>query len=76
MKTDAKSPTRQQAEGNWKQFKGKVKEAWGVLTDDDLDRYEGRKDQLVGRIQEATGEAREAVRERIDKIARETRYRV
>lgn len=76
MKTDVPSPTRQKAEGNWKQFKGKVQEAWGVLTDDDLDRHEGRLDQLVGRIQEATGEAREAIRNRIDQIARETRYRV
>lgn len=36
--------------GNWKQFKGKVKEQWGKLTDDDMDVAEGKRDQLVGRI--------------------------
>lgn len=41
--------------GNWKQFKGKVKEKWGQLTDDDLDVVEGKRDQLVGRIQERYG---------------------
>ena len=38
-------------EGNWKQFKGKVKEQWGKLTDDDLDRIAGYRDQLEGKIQ-------------------------
>lgn len=42
-------------EGNWKQFKGKAKEQWGKLTDDDLDVIAGKRDQLVGRIQEAYG---------------------
>ena len=38
-------------EGNWKQFKGKVKEQWGKLTDDDIDRMAGQREQLVGKIQ-------------------------
>jgi uncharacterized protein YjbJ (UPF0337 family) len=38
-------------EGNWLQFKGKVKEQWGKLTDDDLDVIAGKRDQLLGRIQ-------------------------
>ena len=42
-------------EGNWKQFTGKVKEKWGKLTDDDLTAIAGKKDQLVGRIQERYG---------------------
>ena len=70
------SPKVQQAKGNWKQFKGKLQEAWGDLTDDELDQYEGRRKQLEGHIQERTGESREAVRERIDAIARETKYNV
>lgn len=41
--------------GNWKQFKGKVKEQWDKLTDDDIDAEEGKRDQLVGRIQESYG---------------------
>ena len=42
-------------QGNWKQFRGRVKEQWGELTDDDLDRIEGKRDQLVGSIQEKYG---------------------
>ncbi len=36
--------------GNWKQFKGTVKEKWGKLTDDDMTVIEGKRDQLVGKI--------------------------
>lgn len=46
---------KDQADGNWKQFKGKVKEQWGKLTDDDLTIVEGKRDQLVGKIQERYG---------------------
>lgn len=42
-------------EGNWKQFKGKVREQWGNLTDDHLDSIGGKRDQLVGKIQEIYG---------------------
>jgi uncharacterized protein YjbJ (UPF0337 family) len=42
-------------EGNWKQVKGKIRERWGKLTDDDLDRIAGHKDVLVGRLQELYG---------------------
>ena len=45
--------------GNWKQFKGKVQEQWGKLTNDDLDVIEGRREQLLGRIQERHGIARD-----------------
>ena len=41
--------------GNWKQFKGKAKEQWGKLTDDDMTVIEGKRDQLVGKIQERYG---------------------
>ena len=46
-------------EGNWKQFKGKVKAQWGKLTDDDLDVIAGKRDQLLGRIQERHGVAKD-----------------
>jgi uncharacterized protein YjbJ (UPF0337 family) len=42
-------------EGNWKQFSGKIKEKWGKLTDDDITAIGGKKDQLLGRIQERYG---------------------
>ena len=45
--------------GNWKQFKGKVKEQWGKLTDDDIDVVGGRRDQLAGKIQERYGIAKD-----------------
>jgi uncharacterized protein YjbJ (UPF0337 family) len=47
------------AAGKWKEMKGKVKEQWGKLTDDDLDRAEGKADQIVGALQKRYGYARE-----------------
>lgn len=52
-------------EGNWKQFKGKIKEQWGKLTDDDLDVIAGKRDQLVGRIQERSGIARDEAEKQV-----------
>ncbi|PWR20354.1 CsbD family protein [Zavarzinia aquatilis] len=52
--------------GNWKHTKGLIKEKWGELTDDDLTRAEGRKDQLIGRIQERYGRTREAAEREVD----------
>ena len=52
-------------EGNWKQFKGKVKEQWGKLTDDYLDVIAGKRDQLLGKLQERHGLAREAAAEQL-----------
>lgn len=50
--------------GNWKSAKGKVREQWGNLTDDDLDVIAGKRDQLIGSIQERYGKSRdEAERE-------------
>ena len=46
---------KEEAGGNWKQFKGNVKEQWGKLTDDDMTIIEGKRDQLVGKIQERYG---------------------
>ncbi len=42
-------------EGNWKQAKGKVKEQWGRLTEDHLDIIDGRRERLLGQIQESYG---------------------
>jgi len=53
-------------EGNWKQFKGKVKEEWGKLTDDDLTLLDGKKDSLVGKIQERYGIKRDEAERRVD----------
>jgi uncharacterized protein YjbJ (UPF0337 family) len=53
-------------EGNWKQMKGKVKEKWGNLTDDDLDRAAGQRDQLEGIIQKRYGIAKDQARKDVD----------
>jgi uncharacterized protein YjbJ (UPF0337 family) len=53
-------------EGNWKQFKGNVKEQWGKLTDDDLDEIAGKRDQLEGKIQERYGIEKDRVRREVD----------
>ena len=53
-------------EGNWKQIKGKVKEKWGDLTDDDMDKIAGRRDQLEGKIQERYGITKDQVRQDVD----------
>ena len=57
-------------EGNWAQFKGKVKAKWGKLTDDDLDRIEGRREELIGRIQERYGKSRDATDQEVNEFLR------
>ncbi len=52
--------------GNWKQFKGKVKEQWGKLTDDDLDVTEGNAQYLAGKLQERYGIAQDEAQRQID----------
>jgi len=51
----------QELQGQWNKLRGQVKEKWGQLTDDDLQIHGGNVDQLVGKIQQRTGEGREAI---------------
>jgi uncharacterized protein YjbJ (UPF0337 family) len=53
--------TTLEIKGDWNITKGKLKQKWAKLTDDDLQYVEGRQEELVGRIQKCTGETREAV---------------
>lgn len=53
-------------EGNWTQLKGKVKEQWGKLTDDDLDVVAGRRDQLAGKLQDRYGYAKDETEKQIN----------
>ena len=57
-----------QLEGKWQNAKGRIKEAWGSLTDDDLMRAEGNRDQLIGTIRDKTGEKVEDIGRRLDDI--------
>jgi uncharacterized protein YjbJ (UPF0337 family) len=52
-------------EGNWKQFKGRVREQWGRLTNDEVDVIAGRRDKLIGKLQEHYGIAREEAERQI-----------
>ena len=47
--------------GNWKQFSGLIQEKWGKLTNDDLDVIDGRRERLVGRLQELYGRERDEI---------------
>lgn len=53
-------------EGNWKQFSGKAQQQWGKLTNDDLDVVEGRRTELVGKIQERYGIAKDEAEQQVD----------
>jgi uncharacterized protein YjbJ (UPF0337 family) len=53
-------------QGQWTQLKGRVREQWGKLTDDDLDQIQGRSEQLIGRIQERYGVARDEAERQLD----------
>lgn len=52
--------------GNWNIAKGKLKQKWANLTDDDLRFEEGNQDELIGRIQKRTGQTREQVEKALD----------
>jgi uncharacterized protein YjbJ (UPF0337 family) len=56
------------AKGQWKQFRGQVKEQWGKLTDDDLDKIEGKRDQLLGAVQKRYGVARDEAEKQVSKF--------
>ncbi|PHN05063.1 CsbD family protein [Flavilitoribacter nigricans] len=62
------SATTDRIRGNWNQIKGKLKEEYGELTDNDLMYQEGKEDQLLGRIQERTGKSKQEIKDFIDRI--------
>lgn len=53
--------------GSWKTMKGKVREKWGKLTDDDLDVIAGKRDQLIGRLQQKYGYSKEQAENEVDR---------
>jgi uncharacterized protein YjbJ (UPF0337 family) len=56
-------------EGNWKQLKGRAREKWGKLTDSDFEMIAGKKDQLVGRIQQRYGIQKEEAQKQAEEWA-------
>jgi uncharacterized protein YjbJ (UPF0337 family) len=57
-----------QIKGNWNEIKGKMKQKYGQLTDDDLAFTEGKEDELLGRLQQKTGESRDKLIEQINSL--------
>jgi len=55
--------------GDWNITKGKLKQKWANLTDDDLQFVEGKQDELLGRIQKRTGETREVIKKCLKDVA-------
>jgi uncharacterized protein YjbJ (UPF0337 family) len=54
--------------GNWKQISGKVREKWGQLTDNDLTEIDGKREQLVGKIQKSYGVAKDAAEQQVSEF--------
>lgn len=54
--------------GTWNELKGKIKQQYADLTDDDLLNEEGKEDELLGRLQQKTGKTKGQVKEWIDKL--------
>lgn len=60
--------TKLELKGRWNEVKGKVKQKWAQLTDDDLLFEEGKEEEVIGRIQVRTGEAKENIRDFLAKL--------
>lgn len=57
-------------QGKWTQYKGKAKERWGEFTDDELDQMEGKRDRVVGKLQEKYGYSKEEAERHADEFGR------
>lgn len=60
--------TKLEIKGNWNELKGKLKQKYGQLTDDDLTFAEGKEDELLGRLQKRLGENKEDIRRTIESL--------
>lgn len=60
--------TKFEIKGNWNEIKGKLKQKYGQLTDDDLAFSEGKEDELLGRLQQRLGKKKEEIRDAIEKM--------
>ena len=59
---------KDQTQGQWDQFTAKVKQSWGDLTDDEVKKAEGNKDELIARIREKYGDSKEAIAEKLNQL--------
>jgi uncharacterized protein YjbJ (UPF0337 family) len=63
-------------QGKWKQLKGSVKETWGELTDDDLNQIEGKRDKLIGKLQEKYGYSKMEAERQVDRFLDDSEHRI
>lgn len=63
-------------EGMWKQLRGKARETWGDLTDDELEEIAGRRDKLAGKLQERYGYTRAEAEKEIDRFLEDSESRL
>jgi uncharacterized protein YjbJ (UPF0337 family) len=63
-----------QVEGTWKQYKGQMREKWGELTDDDIHVVAGRRDELIGKIQERYGYAKDRAAKEVDSFVKTLKH--
>jgi len=69
--TNAMSATTDKIKGNWNELKGKLKQQYGTLTDNDLAYKEGQEDELYGKLQQRLGKTKDQVHEMIQKLRTE-----
>jgi uncharacterized protein YjbJ (UPF0337 family) len=58
---------RDTLKGQWMQLKGKIRQQWGKLTDDEIDQLQGNAEQLIGRVQERYGYTRQQAEQEVDR---------
>ena len=58
--------------GKWNQIRGEVKKRWGELTDDEIDQIEGRRDKLVGKLQEKYGYSKREAEDHVERFLNDT----
>jgi uncharacterized protein YjbJ (UPF0337 family) len=68
MQTSTNGSAGLKIKGNWNEVKGKIKQKYANLTDDDLLYEEGKEDELLGRLQKKTGQSKEEIKKWIDKL--------
>lgn len=59
-----------QIEGNWKQFAGKAQAKWGEITEDEMHKTEGRREEMIGLVQERYGDSRAEAERKVDEWAK------
>jgi uncharacterized protein YjbJ (UPF0337 family) len=69
MNNDRSSSTGRILKGNWNELKGKLKQQYSKLTDDDLMYQEGREDELIGRLQKSLGKTENEIRDILDSLS-------